>query len=316
MIHVFAPQGSPWQAKGGEVVSKLVECVPNFSEGRRPEVIQAITNDVLQTPGVRVLDVQADAAHNRCVLSFVGPPEAVSAAALAAVRRAVSLIDMNTHQGEHPRIGAADVIPFVPIAGVTMDDCVALAHALGQQLWAELRLPVFFYAAAATRPSRQRLPDIRQGEYEGLRAKLADPAWAPDVGEAAPHPTAGVAVVGARWPLIAYNMNLTTDDVEIARKIARSVRESSGGLAHVQAIGVRNERGGAQVSLNLLDFRKTPMYHVFERVQHEAMQYGIDVTDTEIIGLLPLEAVVDVTRMALRLATFAPQQILETRLMG
>ena len=291
-------------------VPRLVECVPNFSEGQRPEVIRAITEEVLGTPGARLLDVQADAAHNRCVLSFVGTPEAAQAAALAAARRAVDLIDMNTHRGEHPRVGAVDVIPFVPIAGVTMEDCVALARGLGHQLWAELRVPVFFYAAAATAPSRTRLPDIRQGEYEGLRTKLADPAWTPDVGEAVPHPTAGVTVVGARWPLIAYNMNLATSDVEIAREVARAVRESSGGLEHVQAIGVRNERGGAQVSLNLLDFGKTPVHRVFELVEREALQYGVGVTDTEIVGLIPLEAVIDVARASLRLAGFDREQIL------
>ncbi len=294
---------------------KLVECVPNFSEGRRPAVIGAIADEVLHTPGVRLLDVQADEAHNRCVLSFVGAPDAVHVAALAAARRAVALIDMNTHRGEHPRIGAVDVIPFVPIAGVTMEECVALARALGRELWTELRLPVFFYAAAATTPSRQRLPDIRKGEYETLAAKLADPAWAPDVGEAVPHPTAGVTVVGARWPLIAYNTNLATSDVEIARKIARAVRESSGGLEHVQAIGVRNERGEAQVSVNLLDFRKTPLHRIFELVQREAMQYGVEVADTEIVGLIPLDAVVDVARFSLRLVGFDRAQILEARLM-
>ncbi len=294
---------------------KLVECVPNFSEGRRREVIEAIANEVLRTRGARLLDVQSDQAHNRCVLSFVGSPEVVKAAALAAARRAVALIDMNVHRGEHPRIGAVDVIPFVPIVGVTMEECVALAHALGQELWTELGVPVFFYAAAATRPERQRLPDIRQGEYEGLAGKLAAPLWRPDVGQPRPHPTAGATAVGARRPLIAYNMNLSTDNLDIAHKIARAVRESSGGLEQVQAMAVRNERGRAQVSVNLLDYTKTPVHRVFELVHREATQHCVEVVDTEIVGLIPLAAVVDVARFYLRLRDFDWNQILEARLM-
>ncbi len=295
---------------------RLVECVPNFSEGRRREIIEAIADEVLRTPGARLLDVQSDESHNRCVLSFVGSPEAVKAAALAAARRAVALIDMNAHRGEHPRIGAVDVIPFVPIAGVTMEDCVAVARALGRELWEELRVPVFFYAEAATRPERRRLPDIRKGEYERLPDKLTDPAWMPDVGEARPHHTAGATVVGARWPLIAYNMNLTTDDLEVARTVARAVRESSGGLEHVQAMGVKTESGRAQVSLNLLDYAKTPVHRVFELVRREAIQYGVEVADSEIVGLIPLDAVVDVARFYLRLRGFDRDQILEARLMA
>jgi glutamate formiminotransferase len=297
-------------------VSQLVECVPNFSEGRRPAVIAAIADEVLHVAGVRLLDVQSDEAHNRCVLTFIGPPEAVKTAALAAARQAVALIDMNTHRGVHPRIGAVDVIPFVPIAGVTMEDCVSLARRLGTELWTELRVPVFFYGAAATTPARIRLPDIRKGDYEGLAAKFADRTWAPDIGDAVPHPTAGATVVGARGPLIAYNVNLTTDDVEVARKVARVVRESSGGLDQIQAIGVRNTRGRAQVSMNLLDFRKMPVHRVFEAVQREARQHGVEIADSELVGLIPLDAVVDVVRSALQLREFDRDQILEARLVG
>ncbi len=296
-------------------MEQLVECIPNFSEGRRPAVIEAIAAVVVRTPGVRLLGVQSDTSHNRCVLTFVGSPEAVKGAALAATRRAVALIDMNQHHGEHPRVGAVDVIPFVPLAGVRMEDCVAIARALGREIWTELRVPVFFYAEAATQPERQRLATIRKGEYEGLPTKLADPAWVPDVGNPSPHPTAGVTVVGARQPLIAYNVNLITEDVEIARKVARAVRASSGGLEHVQAIGVRNARGSAQVSVNLLDFTKTPLARVFEFIQREATQYGVEIADSEIVGLVPLAAIADVARSALRLAGFGREQILEARLM-
>ncbi|MGH7128497.1 MAG: glutamate formimidoyltransferase [Planctomycetaceae bacterium] len=294
---------------------RLVECVPNFSEGRRREVIDAIADDVRRTNGARLLDVQADESHNRCVVTFVGTPEAARTAALAASERAVELIDMNAHRGEHPRLGAIDVIPFIPISGVTMDDAVGIAKTLGREIWDRLRVPVFFYAEAATRPERRRLPDIRKGEYEGLAAKLADPAWMPDFGEAKPHPTAGAAVVGARRPLIAYNINLSTDDIEVAKKIARAVRESSGGLVAVQAMGVKNESGKAQVSMNLVDFTQTPVQRAFEVVNEEAAHYGVTIVESEVVGLLPLDAVVDVARHHLRLRHFTREQILETHLM-
>ncbi|MDQ7820030.1 MAG: glutamate formimidoyltransferase [Armatimonadota bacterium] len=293
----------------------LVECVPNFSEGRRRDVIEAIAEEVRRTPGARLLDVQADESHNRCVLSFVGDLEAVTAAALAAARRAVELIDMRVHRGEHPRLGAVDVIPLVPIAGVTMEHCVAAARELGRRLWEELRVPVYFYAEAATRPERRRLPDIRKGEFEGLAAKMADPAWAPDVGDPHPHPTAGAVVVGARRPLIAFNVNLTTTDVEVAKRVARAVRESSGGLVNVQAMGVTSEGGQAQVSMNLLDHTRTPLYRAFELVRTEAARYGVEIQESEVVGLIPLDAVADVARFYLRLRDFRRDQILEAKLM-
>lgn len=297
------------------LMPQIVECVPNFSEGRRREVIDAIADQIRRTPRARLLDVQADESHNRCVLSFLGDLDAVKAAALAAAARAVELIDMNQHRGEHPRIGAVDVVPLVPIAGVTMEECVSAAHDLGRMIWDTLRVPVFFYAEAATRPDRRRLPDIRKGEYEGLMQKLADPSWAPDVGEPRPHPTAGSTVVGARRPLIAYNINLTTDDVQIARKIARAVRESSGGLVSVQAMGVTSESGQAQVSMNLLDHTKTPVHRAFEVVRLEAARYGVEILESEVVGLIPLDAITDVARVYLRLKDFQREQILEARLM-
>lgn len=294
---------------------RLVECVPNFSEGRRREVIDAIADEVRRTPGVRLLDVQADESHNRCVMTFVGTPEAAKSGALAASARAVELIDMTSHRGEHPRLGAIDVIPFIPISGVSMDEAVATARALGREIWDRLHVPVFFYAEAATRPERRRLPDIRKGEYERLAAKLADPAWIPDVGEAKPHPTAGATVVGARRPLIAYNINLTTEDVEVAKKIARAVRESSGGLVAVQAMGVKSEGGKAQVSMNLVDFTQTSVQVAFEAVKEKAAHLGVGILESEVVGLIPLDAIADVARNYLRLREFTREQILETHLM-
>lgn len=292
----------------------LVECIPNFSEGRRREVIAAIADEVRRTSGVRLLDVQADASHNRCVITFVGGLASVKVAALGAARRAVELINMTTHRGEHPRLGAVDVIPLVPISGVTMDECVTVARDLGRQLWESLRVPVYFYAEAATRPQRRWLPDIRAGEYEGLVQKMADPSWAPDVGTPVPHPTAGATVVGARRPLIAYNINLTTTDVGIAKKIAQAVRERSGGLMHVQAIGVASEDGRAQVSMNLLDYAATSLTRVVDVVRTEAARYAVEIADSEVVGLIPLDAVADVARDSLQLKNFRREQILEARL--
>jgi len=296
-------------------MASIVECVPNFSEGRRGEVIEAIADGIRGQRGVRLLDIQADASHNRSVLSFVGDLDAVRTAALAATRRAVELIDMNVHKGEHPRMGAVDVIPFVPISGVTMEECVGAARRLGREIWETLRVPVFFYAEAATRPERRRLPDIRKGEYEGLREKLAGLDWMPDVGEPAPHPTAGATVVGARAPLIAYNINLASEDVEVARKIARAVRESSGGLANVQAMGVRSESGRAQVSMNLLDYTRTPIHVAYEQVRLEASRHGVDILESEVVGLVPLDAIAESARFYLRLRGFNREQILEAKLM-
>ncbi len=294
---------------------RIVECVPNVSEGRRSEVIEAIADAVRRTEGVRLLNVQSDQSHNRSVITFAGPPEAAAEAAFALCAQAVALIDLNQHRGEHPRLGAVDVVPFVPITGVTMSDAVELALALGVRVWEVLRVPVYFYAQAARRPERVRLPDIRKGEYEGLARKMSDPVWAPDVGEALPHPTAGAVVVGARRPLIAYNINLTTADVDVAKKIARAVRESSGGLVGIQAMGVTSAGGQAQVSMNVLDFATTSMAEAYAAVRREAQKYGADVVDSEIVGLVPLDALVDVARDALRLSAFERSQILETHLM-
>jgi glutamate formiminotransferase / 5-formyltetrahydrofolate cyclo-ligase len=296
------------------VSSRLVECVPNVSEGRRSDIIDGIVRAVRDVDGVRVLNVQSDESHNRSVITFAGVAEAVARAAVALTRQAVATIDMNQHRGEHPRLGAVDVIPFVPIGATTMDDCVGLARRVGEEIWNGLRLPVYFYAAAATSPERVRLPDIRKGEYEGLRAKMAQPEWAPDVGDPTLHPTAGAVVVGARRPLIAFNINLRTADVGIARAIARAVRESSGGLVHIQAMGVASSSGLAQVSMNVLDPARTPLARAFDLVRTEAEHHGVTVAESEIVGLVPLDAVLDAARTYLRLRDFDRAQVLEVRL--
>lgn len=293
---------------------RLVECVPNVSEGRRQAVVDAIVGAVRAVDGVRVLHVHSDPSHNRSVITLVGPAEAVGRAALALARAAVAHIDLRAHRGEHPRIGAVDVIPFVPIGETTMEECVALARRVGAELWQALRVPVYFYAEAATAPHRVRLPDIRRGEFEGLAEKMAQPAWAPDVGDPRPHPTAGAVAVGARRPLVAYNITLHTADVGVARAIARAVRESSGGLVHVQAMGVRAASGQAQVSINVLDATRTPLYRVFDLVRLEADRHGVAVAASEIVGLVPLDVLVDVARAYLRLWTFERSQVLELRL--
>lgn len=297
------------------MVGRLVECVPNISEGRRRDVIDAVVDAVRQAPGVRVLNVQSDESHNRTVITFAGEGEAVAQAALALVGKAVELIDLRDHHGEHPRLGAVDVIPFVPLGETTIEECVGLARRLGEQIWATLRLPVYLYAAAATAAHRVRLPDIRKGEFEGLTAKMLQDGWAPDIGDPHPHPSAGAVVVGARFPLIAYNINLRTTDVKIARAVARAVRGSSGGLANVQALGVVAASGLAQVTINILDASKTPMARIFDLVRVEAERHGVEVAESEVVGLVPLDAIVDAARAHLRMHSFDRGQILEVRLL-
>jgi glutamate formiminotransferase/formiminotetrahydrofolate cyclodeaminase len=294
-------------------VQPLVECIPNFSEGRRPEVVEAIADAVRGTPGVTLLDYSSDADHNRSVLTFVGTPEGIEVAAFAAIKTAAALIDMTQHSGEHPRIGATDVVPFVPIRGVEMSDCAAIARRLGQRIGDELGIPVYLYERAATRPDRENLADLRKGEYEGLREAIkTDPDRAPDFG-----PTelgiAGATAIGARAPLIAYNVYLNTDDVEAARKIARAVRHSGGGLRFVKALGLLVD-GRAQVSMNLTDYTRTPVQRVQELIRIEAARYGYQITQAELIGLIPEQALVDVARWYLQLDLFEDDQILEWRI--
>jgi len=298
-------------------MTKLVECAINLSEGRREHVIQEIVDVAWAVPGV-ALDVSTDAAHNRTVLCLIGPLEAVARAAYDVSAAAVRLIDMNQHAGEHPRFGAVDVVPFVPLGETTMAEAMEVAHALGQRLGDELALPVYFYEAAAMRPERRNLADVRRGEYEGLAAKMRDPDWTPDCGPRQPHPTAGAVAVGARIFLVAYNVNLGTSDVKIAKAIARAVRAKTGGLAFIKALGVLVEgddgRQIAQVTMNVTDPFRTPLYRVFELVRLEAERYGVPVVGSELVGLVPLEVLLDAARYYLRLEAFATEQVLETRL--
>ncbi len=291
----------------------LVECVPNFSEGRRPEVIQAIRDAIAGVSGIQVLDVHSDADHNRSVITFAGPPEPVLEAAFQGIAAAARLIDMERHRGQHPRLGAADVVPFVPLRGVTLADCVALARRLGQRVGDELGIPVYLYEAAATRPDRVNLADVRRGEYERLKEEIAtNPDRAPDFGPRAVG-SAGACIIGARMPLIAFNVYLNTSDVSIAKAIAKAVRHSSGGLRYVKALGV--EVGGlAQVTMNLTDYRRTPLHRVVELIRREAARYGTTIRRSELVGLIPQEAVLDAAAWYLQLDDLTPDRILENRL--
>jgi len=301
---------------GDETSRALVECVPNFSEGTRNEVMDAIQAAASDVEGARVLDRHADAVHNRMVLTIAGTPGPVAEAAFRAVRRAAELIDLEKHRGVHPRIGATDVLPFVPLGATSMDICTELAVRVGRRIAAELDIPVYLYAEAARSAQRRRLPDIRRGEYERLKTEIgSDPSVAPDFGPARVGP-AGATVVGARRPLIAYNVTLATRDLGVAQSIARQIRESSGGLPAVQARGFRTALPDVvQVSMNLLDTRRTSMWIVFERIREEARLRGVGVLESELVGLAPAEALVEVARQSLRFGKLDADAMLETRLL-
>ena len=300
---------------GGNRMPKIVECVPNFSEGRRPEVIEAVVAAASQVPGVKLLDAKPDASHNRTVVTFTGEPASVRQAAFALCAKAAELIDMEKHSGEHPRIGATDVIPFIPVKDVTMEECVDLANELAKEIADKLDIPVYLYEAAAKNPARKSLPDIRKGQYEGLKQEITKPERHPDYGPARMHPTAGATVVGARQFLIAYNINLGTADVTVAKKIANTIREAKGGYRYVRAMGVMLEdRQVAQVSINMLDYTGTPLHRVFETVKSEAARYGVNVIGSEVVGLLPMQAVLDAAAFYLRLEDFDRKQVLEDNL--
>jgi glutamate formiminotransferase/formiminotetrahydrofolate cyclodeaminase len=291
----------------------LVECIPNFSDARRPEVVDAIIATVAAVPDVHILDRHSDLDHNRTVLTFIGSPEAVETAAFAAIQKAAELIDLNQHTGEHPRIGATDVVPFVPISDITMQECVEMARRLGKRVGDELAIPVYLYEDAAVRPERQNLENIRRGQYEALKEEIANPERQPDFGPAVIGP-AGATVIGARQPLIAFNVYLTTNDVSIAQKIARAVRNSNGGLRYVKAMGVLVE-GRAQVSMNLTHFRQTPIFRVVEMVRREAERYGVGIHHSELVGLTPEQALINSAIWYLQLDDFQPEQILEQRML-
>jgi glutamate formiminotransferase len=292
----------------------IVESIPNISEGRDAAVLDAC-GAAIRAAGAQLLDVKPDAAHHRTVFSFAGEPAAVKAAVLALFDTALPRIDLRRHSGEHPRVGAVDVVPFVPIEGVSMADCVAMAKEVGAEVSKRHNLPVFLYEEAAASPSRRNLEDIRRGEFEGLAAKLQQPDWAPDFGPRAPHPSGGASVIGARMALIAYNINLLTNRLDVAKRIAAAVRQSSGGLRFVKAMGVElADRGIVQVSMNLTNFEKTPIFRVFELVKREAERYGVAVLESEIVGLVPSAALTASAAWYLQLDSFTDQQILENKL--
>lgn len=293
----------------------IIECVPNVSEGRRADTIAAIADAIRAVPGVRLLDVSSDAAHNRSVLTMTGNAAPLKAAVVALFASALERIDLRFHTGAHPRLGAVDVVPFVPIEGVTMHECVALARATAADVAARFAVPVFLYEEAATSPTRRNLADIRRGEFEGLAAKLALQEWAPDFGPSHPHPTGGATVMGARMPLIAFNVNLASDRLDIAKAIAAAVRFSSGGLPFVKAMGVAlRDRQLVQVSMNLTNYEQTPIVRAFDEVAAEAGRHGVTVIESEIVGLVPAAALPPDPARALRLRGFTPDQVLEHRL--
>jgi glutamate formiminotransferase len=293
----------------------IIECVPNLSEGRRLDTVQQIASDLRALPGVRVLDVQSDSAHNRSVLTLAADRGPLKEAVLRLYERSLAAIDLRTHQGEHPRLGAVDVCPFIPIEGVAMEECVSLAREVAEVVAARFQLPVFLYEEAASTPARRNLEDIRRGEFEGLSIKMQQPDWKPDFGPATPHPSAGATVIGARMPLIAYNINLATDRLDVAKKIAAAIRMSSGGFRFVKAMGLPlPDRGIVQVSMNLTNHEKTPMFRVFETVKREAARYGVRVLESEVVGLVPSAALTETAAFYLQLADFRRDQVLEAKL--
>lgn len=297
-------------------MAKLVECIPNVSEGRRTEVIESIVSVIKEVPGVVLLDYSSDASHNRSVITMVGDPDSVGEAAFRLAKAARDNIDLNHHTGEHPRMGAIDVIPFVPIKEMSVAECVELSKKVGERIYNELSIPVFLYEESATAPHRKNLAAIRKGQFEGMAEKVKQDKWHPDYGNDEIHPTAGVVAVGARAPLVAFNINLGTSDITVADKIAKIIRESSGGLKYVKALGVMLEdRNIAQVSINMCNYEKTPLYRVFELVRAEAARYGVNIIGSEIIGLTPMGALIDTAEYYLKIENFSRAQVLENRLM-
>ena len=301
-------------------MSKLVECVPNFSVSKERDeaVFQGLVDTANSIPGCTVLDVQTDGDHNRCVFTMVGSPAAIEEAAFQLAKKAAETIDMTKHQGQHPRMGATDVIPFVPTMDMTVEECVALSRRVAERIWKELGIPSFLYEDSAATPERRNLAACRKGQFEGMPEKLLQPEWAPDYGERKIHPTAGITAIGARMPLIAYNINLDTSDLEIANKIARAIRAAGGGFKYCKAIGVMlEERNVAQVSMNLVNYEGTPIYYVFEMVRALADRYGVRITGSELVGLTPGKALLDCAEYYLKLEGFdARKQVMEYHLIG
>ncbi|WP_448377831.1 glutamate formimidoyltransferase [Fervidobacterium sp.] len=296
---------------------KLIESVPNFSEGRREEIVRQIIEEASKYPKVKVLDWSMDKDHNRSVVTLVGEPEHVLNALFDMTKKAAELIDLRYHKGEHPRMGATDVIPLVPLIGTTMQECVEWSKQLGRRIGEELGIPVYLYERSATRPERENLSEIRKGEFEGFFEKIKDPNWKPDFGPDRVHETAGVTAVGAREFLIAFNVNLGTNNIEIADKIAKAVRHISGGYRYVKAIGVElKEKGIVQVSMNLTNYKKSPIFRVFETIKREAARYGVPVVGSEIIGMVPLQAIVDTFAWYLQIDDFGTNRVIEERLLN
>ena len=296
--------------------SKIMECVPNFSEGRDLEKIEKIVSAFRAKEGVKLLDYSNDTDHNRCVVTVVGEPEALKAAVIEAVGKAVELIDLNKHEGQHPRMGAVDVVPFIPIKGCTMDDAVAISKEVGEKIAELYNLPVFLYEKSASAPYRENLAAVRKGEFEGMAEKIKQPEWHPDFGPAERHATAGTVAVGARMPLVAFNINLNTPSLDIAHSIAKRIRFIGGGLRFCKAMGVDlTERGITQVSINMTDYSKTALYQAFEMVKYEARRYGVSIVGSEIIGLVPMAALIDTAEYYLGIENFSMDQVLESRIM-
>ena len=297
-------------------MNKIIECVPNFSEGRDLQKVEAIVDSFRGKPGVKLLDYSSDENHNRSVVTVVGEPEALKAAVLEAVGKAVELIDLTKHQGQHPRMGAVDVIPFIPIRNSSMEECIALSREVGEEIAKRYSFPVFLYEKSASAPHRENLAAIRKGEFEGMEEKIHEPEWHPDFGPEQRHPTAGTVAVGARMPLVAFNINLNTNRLDIATAIGKRIRHINGGYRFVKAMGVDlADRGIVQVSINMTDFTRTALYRVFETVRFEAQRWGVTIAGSEIIGLVPMQALVDTAEYYLGLEDFSMQQVLESRIM-
>lgn len=299
-------------------MQKLVECIPNFSEGRNQAVIDALAEVANHAAGCTLLDVQSDATHNRCVFTMVGSPEGMEELVIKLAKKAAETIDMTVHTGAHPRMGAVDVIPFVPALNMELSECVELSKRVAKRVWEEVGIPSFLYEASAASPARENLAEVRKGQFEGMPEKLLLPEWAPDFGERRIHPTAGITAIGARMPLIAYNVNLDTDNVEIAKQIAKAIRCSNGGFRYCKAIGLRLEdRNIAQVSMNLTNYLGTPIYYAFEMIRALADRYGVRILGSELVGLTPAKALLDCAEYYLKMENFdSSKQVMEYHLIG
>ncbi|MFV0496775.1 MAG: glutamate formimidoyltransferase [Candidatus Fimivivens sp.] len=299
-------------------MAKLVECIPNFSEGRDQAIIDGLAAVAKGVPGCTLLDVQSDANHNRCVFTLVGSPEGIEEIAFLLTKKAAETIDMTKHEGAHPRMGATDVIPFVPTMDMTVEECVAISKRVAQRVWEELKIPSFLYEDSAASPDRVNLARVRKGQFEGMPEKLLEPEWAPDFGERKIHPTAGITAIGARMPLVAFNVNLGTSDVEIAKQIAKTIRGSSGGFKYCKAIGLMlEERNVAQVSMNMVNYEGTPLFRVFEVIRAEAQRWGVPIIGSEVVGLTPAKALVDCAEYYLKIENFDYKtQVMENHLIG